>query len=230
MPSAASLPSKAQPAAGGDADPPTRQRILDAATALYAEHGFDNVSLRQITQRAAVNLAAVNYHFGGKEQLTAEVVSARLNPINRQRLELLSAAEDLADGGPVSLRAIMRAFLGPIFSFVQADEDSNRIHLKLMGRCMSHQDLPLTETALPLFREISQRYPAAIKRTLPELPVEVIQWRLLFSVGAVANALLKGDLLHRLTDGHSRRLGADMVMQEAVEFCTSGLRAPWQPL
>ena len=47
----------------------TKQRILDVAEALFAEHGFAGTSLRQVTSRADVNIAAVNYHFGSKENL-----------------------------------------------------------------------------------------------------------------------------------------------------------------
>ncbi|MCA3844458.1 MAG: helix-turn-helix transcriptional regulator, partial [Burkholderia sp.] len=47
----------------------TKARILDAAEDLFIEHGFEAMSMRQITSRAAVNLAAVNYHFGSKEAL-----------------------------------------------------------------------------------------------------------------------------------------------------------------
>jgi len=207
----------------------TRLRILEAATALHAEHGFDNVSLRQITRAANVNLAAVNYHFGSKDNLTAEVIASRVNPINQQRLDLLTSAEQLADGEPVPLKAIVRAFLTPMFSFLTSDPGASAMNLKLMGRCMSHRDLPMTESSLPLFRQVTQRYPAAVKRTLPDVPAEVIQWRLLFSVGVVAHAMLHADLLDRITEGASRRLDADDVMQQAVDFCTAGLRAAWQP-
>lgn len=47
----------------------TKARILDAAEDLFVEHGFEAMSMRQITSRAAVNLAAVNYHFGSKEEI-----------------------------------------------------------------------------------------------------------------------------------------------------------------
>ncbi len=221
-----------KPAASDTADnrdAPTRCRILEAATALYAEHGFDNVSLRQITRAAGVNLASVNYHFGSKDNLAAEVIASRVNPINRQRLDLLTSAEQLTDGEPVPLKAIVRAFLSPMFSFVASDPEAGPMNLKLMGRCMSQRDLPMSEASLPLFREVTRRYPDAVKRTLPDLPVEVIQWRMLFSVGVVAHAMLHADLLNRITGGASSRLDPDTVMQQAVDFCTAGLRASWQP-
>jgi TetR/AcrR family transcriptional regulator, regulator of cefoperazone and chloramphenicol sensitivity len=57
------------------ADPdPTRRRILEAAGPLFAAAGFDATSVRDITQAAATNVAAVNYHFRSKEDLYVETV------------------------------------------------------------------------------------------------------------------------------------------------------------
>ena len=57
-------------------EPDTKDVILDAAEVLFAEYGYDATSLRDLTQEAGVNLAAVNYHFGGKEQLAAAVLAS----------------------------------------------------------------------------------------------------------------------------------------------------------
>ena len=68
----------------------TKARILDAAEELFMEHGFEATSLRQITATARVNLAAVNYHFGSKEDLFEAVLTRRLDPMNQERLALLT--------------------------------------------------------------------------------------------------------------------------------------------
>ena len=70
-----------------------RDRILDAAEILFAEQGFEVVSLRQITTQAAVNLAAVNYYFGSKEGLIMDVLARVVGPINERRLAMLDEAE-----------------------------------------------------------------------------------------------------------------------------------------
>ena len=70
----------------------TKQRILEAAEALFAQHGFAGASLRQVTAAAKVNLAAVNYHFGSKEKLIEEVFRRRLDELNRRRLAALADA------------------------------------------------------------------------------------------------------------------------------------------
>ncbi len=81
----------------------TRERILNASESLFAELGFDGVSLRMITQRAGVELALANYHFGPKKDLFSAVVERRaleLNEARRTALESLGptpALEDLID-------------------------------------------------------------------------------------------------------------------------------------
>ena len=67
----------------------TKERILDVAETLFMEHGYEATSLRAITAAADVNLAAVNYHFGSKEELFQSVLTRRLDPMNQRRLELL---------------------------------------------------------------------------------------------------------------------------------------------
>ncbi len=69
----------------------TKERILDAAEALFMEHGFEATSLRSITAAADVNLAAVNYHFGSKEELFQAVLTRRLDPMNQRRARAADA-------------------------------------------------------------------------------------------------------------------------------------------
>src|SRR5205807_225879 len=90
----------------------TKQRILDSAERLFAEHGFEGTSLRAIIADAKVNLAAIHYHYHSKEALLDAVILRRLAPVNRERLELLDACEQ---AGPPSLEAVLEAFLAPAF-------------------------------------------------------------------------------------------------------------------
>src|SRR6202790_460669 len=90
----------------------TRGAILSAAERLYADRGFADVTLREIVAAAEVNLAAVNYHFGSKDELIAELFVTRSLATNRERLNELKAAE-FAGGGRASIDAILRALVGP---------------------------------------------------------------------------------------------------------------------
>ena len=70
-----------------------KSKILDVAEELFGEEGLDRVSIRNITDKAKVNLAAINYHFGCKEDLIAAVFERRVVPVNNARLAALDVAE-----------------------------------------------------------------------------------------------------------------------------------------
>src|SRR6187401_3770986 len=84
----------------------TKSRILDVAEHLFMEHGFEATSLRGLTSSAGVNLAAVNYHFGSKEELFQAVLTRRLDPMNQERIELLDRIEREGVGRVLSCEKI----------------------------------------------------------------------------------------------------------------------------
>ena len=90
--------------------PSVRKRLMDASEQLFAEHGWNAVSIRTIVTAAGVNLAALHYHFGSKEQLLSEIFAARAKPIAEERMRLL--AEINLDHAP-SIERILEAFLRP---------------------------------------------------------------------------------------------------------------------
>ena len=91
--------------------PNTRQKILDAAEKLFARHGFESTSLRSIIASAGVNLAAIHYHFRGKEGLIRAVIERRFAPVNDERLRLLAEYENRAEGQALLVEEILDAFL-----------------------------------------------------------------------------------------------------------------------
>ena len=97
----------------------TRSAILAAAERLYADRGFGDVTLRDIVAEANVNLAAVNYHFGSKDELIAELFVTRSLATNRERLNELKAAEEQG-GGRAPIEAIMLALVGPTSARIMA--------------------------------------------------------------------------------------------------------------
>src|SRR5262245_36438774 len=87
----------------------TRMRLLDAAELLFAEHGFRGASVRDITQQAGCNLAAVNYHFGGKVNLYREVVLRRLAALRAGRIESVKRAMNRT-GREATVEELVEAF------------------------------------------------------------------------------------------------------------------------
>src|SRR6266498_56063 len=112
----------------------TKERILDAAEALFMEHGFEATTLRAITAAAGVNLAAVNYHFGSKEELFQAVLTRRLDRMNQERVDLLSRFEDAAGEAPVACEKILTALFVPALRIARDPERGGSNFLRLLGR------------------------------------------------------------------------------------------------
>src|SRR2546426_7070475 len=91
----------------------TRTRILDAAEELFMQHGIEGASMRMLTAKAGVNLAAVNYHFGSKHALIEAVFRRRLDPMNVARNAELDKLEGEAPGRGLAAQSIIRAFIRP---------------------------------------------------------------------------------------------------------------------
>jgi len=84
----------------------THQKLLDAAEKLFAERGFDGVSVRDITGSAGVNLGSLTYHFGTKEKLFAEIITRKSEPLVQIGRSIVHSRKT----PPEKLTAIMEAY------------------------------------------------------------------------------------------------------------------------
>src|SRR5258706_3945051 len=125
----------------------TKARILDAAEQLFMEHGFEATSLRSLTAAAGVNLAAVHYHFGSKEELFQAVLTRRLDPMNVERIKLLERIELESAGRAPSCEKILFVMLIPALK-VARDENPGRKYLLRLVR-------PAYADAAPLIRHFA---------------------------------------------------------------------------
>src|ERR1700735_7655 len=96
----------------------TKRKLLDAAERMFAEHGYGAVSLRQIIAEAGVNLAAIHYHFGSKQELLDEVIMRRGGPVNRERLERWERLQ-AQPGAQPAVEQVLEAFLMPMAEAAQ---------------------------------------------------------------------------------------------------------------
>src|SRR3954471_17969486 len=127
-------------------DSDTKTRILDAAEQLFTEQGFEATSLRSLTTAAGVNLAAVNYHFGTKEELFQAVLTRRLDPMNQERIELLERVERQAGGKPATVEKVIFAMLIPALRIARdeaREELPARARARLRRPGAVHPALPL---------------------------------------------------------------------------------------
>ncbi|MDQ6646763.1 MAG: TetR family transcriptional regulator [Pseudomonadota bacterium] len=172
--------------------PDTRQRLLDAAEWLFIEQGYEAMSLRHITTKAGANLAAVNYHFGSKEALIRELLSQRLNRLNQERLQLLSAGESLGTGAS-GATAILGMLFVPAFR-LSYGSTSGPAFMRLLGRVYSDPSPFIRSYLDQHYKSISGRFFEAFSKALPALPRHELGLRLHFALKAISGMLAGEDM------------------------------------
>ncbi len=204
----------------------TKQRILEAAEALFAEEGLSSTSLRRITTRAGVNLAAVNYHFGGKDELIKSVFSCRIERLNRERLRRLDHIEQRG----LEVDGILTAFIAPALELAQDTRDGGNRFMKLLGRSYTGPYAFLREYIHDLFAEVMARFKQAFVTALPDIPREELFWRLHFVLGAMSYTLASNDVNKVLTDCEVfNPEEPNRVLVRLIPFLSAGLKAPLPP-
>ena len=219
------MPRKAVALDATSAD--TKTRILDAAERLFVEHGFEATSLRSLTSAAGVNLAAVNYHFGSKEELFQAVLTRRLDPMNQERIELLARVEREAAGRPLSCEKILFAMLIPALRLARDEKRGGKDFLRLVGRAYADPAPFIRQFLSEQYAEMIGRYKEAFQKALPHLSRHELTWRLHFVMGAHSYTLAGTDALKlfaQVTPGEKDN--DELLLQRLAPFLVAGLKAP----
>ncbi|PJK15504.1 TetR family transcriptional regulator [Lysobacteraceae bacterium NML07-0707] len=197
----------------------TKDRILNAAEALFAEQGFSATSLREVTSRADVNIAAVNYHFGSKENLVNEVFRRRMDEMSQARLTLLKAAEAEQPG---QIEAILRAFIIPALGV--STERGGVAFIRVIARAYAEKNDSLRTFLSARYGHVLREFAKALTPCLPGISKEQLYWRLDFVIGALTYAMSDFGVIKR-PSGISEAAHRERATQELIAFAVAGLRA-----
>ncbi|HUD42288.1 MAG TPA: TetR/AcrR family transcriptional regulator [Dokdonella sp.] len=198
----------------------TRQRILGAAEELFARHGFAGASLRQVTASAKVNLAAVNYHFGSKENLIEEVFRRRLDELNARRTELLAQCRERVD---LSLEDVLDAFVRPALELSLSDA-GGAAFVRVLARAYAEHDERLRRFLSDNYGHVLKEFAVVFARLLPQLDKEELYWRLDIVSGALTYAMADFGVLKRRGDV-SEQEHRERTASHLIRFAAAGLRA-----
>src|SRR6202158_3700311 len=177
----------------------TRTAILSAAERLYADRGFADVTLRDIVAAADVNLAAVNYHFGSKDELIAELFVTRSIATNRERLIELKAAEEKG-GGRATIDQILRALVGPPLPGCLGPDREGSTAARFMIRASIESVPPIRRIRN---REIDhlRKFAAAMRRSMPGRDDAELYWGLHFALAMSHHTIREKERLTKLSEG-----------------------------
>lgn len=197
----------------------TKERILHAAEDLFAQHGFAGTSLRQVTSRADVNIAAVNYHFGSKENLVQEVFKHRMDEMSQKRLIALS--ETIARD-PADLNGILLAFIQPALALTLDRHGASFV--RVLARAYAEKNDGLRNFLSENYGQVLREFAKAIAACLPQLSKEELYWRMDFTAGALTYAMADFGLIRR-QPGVSEKAHCEKAAQHLITFAQAGLRA-----
>ncbi|MCW5593203.1 MAG: TetR family transcriptional regulator [Burkholderiales bacterium] len=205
----------------------TKSRILDAAELLFMEHGFEATSLRQLTAAAGVNLAAVNYHFGSKEELFQAVLTRRLDPMNQERIDLLARYEREAGSKPLTCEKILSAMLIPALRLSRDEKRGGKHFLRVLGRAYADPAPFIRNFLSAQYAGMIARFKEAFLKALPHLTKQELTWRLHFVMGALSYTLAGTDSLKLMLQVITNDQDNDeLLLQRLAPFLAAGLKAP----
>ena len=199
----------------------TRTAILNAAERLYADRGFGDVTLRDIVAAANVNLAAVNYHFGSKDELIAELFVTRSIATNRERLNELKKAEE-AGGGRADIASILRALVGPPLRGCLGPDNERSAAARFMIRASIESVPPIRRIKN---REIDhlRKFAAAMRRSLPGRDAVGLYWGLHFSLAMAHQTIRDSERLTKLSEGSCDLDDVEAIIERIVAVSAMAL-------
>lgn len=216
-------------ASAADRDGEPRLRIFAAAEAVFAKRGFDAATLREITEAAGVNIAAVNYYFSSKEELVRQVLDRRMTPYTAARLAALDARLAAAEGAPLSVADIVEVMVRPIVE-LSRDEDGGRSLIRLLLQVRARPSEDTIRVFIDRVDPLVHRFVDALQAAAPHLSRADIYWRYNFAIGSVMQVLADADpisfRLRRQSDGACDTTDDAAIVRELVAFVASGFLGP----
>jgi len=202
----------------------TVQRILDTAVELFAEKGFEHASVRDITQAAGVNLAAINYHFGSRDELIHAVAERYLTPLCRDMERQLDDYE--ASSTELSLEDLLELMIRSMLKAVEQDTQGVCLFMRLVSQAYLSSDDTLRSFLDRRYGSNFRRFLQQLNLKVPMLSQSEFYWRCHFLVGAAVLPLAR----HGLLSGHEQTLlglqaSETEVFHRLVAFLAAGFRS-----
>lgn len=202
----------------------TQLKIIDTAEHLFACHGIHTTTLRMITSSAKVNLAAVNYHFGNKENLIQAVLLRRLIPLNNERQQQLEHVlhEAEATNQPANAKQILHSFIMPTILFGRQNE-AGKDFMTIVSTMMMNPHNEFRQLFISIMTPLLKQLLQALAKALPNIPPSTLYLRLQFSLGAMMFSMREIDI--PLSVQHVNN-DNEMLIEEITSFVSIGMEQP----
>lgn len=202
----------------------TRDRILDAAEALFAQRGFEGVSVRQIMRRADADVSLAYYHFDSKQDLFDQVMLRRAETLNSLRLDALDAVERRHSDDAPSVEEIIGAFTNPLLELLASEHEAWKHYFQLIAQINSSTEWG-GELMTRYFDPLVSRFIDALRKALPGCTEEDLYWSYHFLSGALTLTFAETGRIDNLSGGVCRSSDMQSIAERMPAFLAAGFRA-----
>ncbi len=202
---------------------PKRERILDVAEELFALHGFDGVTIRQIAAGAEVDVALASYHFGKKLELFQAVFERRAMLLNNSRRDALHACQKEAGKKGPTVEQIIESFLRPL-ELAQETGDAGWRHYLALVAYVNNSPYWGPRMMSSAFDPLVGEYIEALRKALPKARDESLYWCYHNLSGALTLTLAQTGRIDRLSGGKCLSSDFQAAYDHMIPFVAAGFR------
>ncbi|MEP0200907.1 MAG: TetR/AcrR family transcriptional regulator [Halioglobus sp.] len=199
------------------------ERILDVAEELFAMHGYDGVTVRQIANKAGVDVALPSYHFGKKLDLFNAVFKRRAVELNESRLSALRNCQNNAGEEGPTVEQIIEAFLRPL-EIAQETGDQGWTNYLALIAYVNNSPYWGRKMMSKLFDKLVREFIAALRKALPEARDEDLYWCYHNLSGALTLTLAQTGRIDKLSGGKCRSSDFEAAYDHLIPFSAAGFR------
>lgn len=201
----------------------TKAKIMDVAEALFAEHGFNDTSLRTITTKANVNLASVNYHFGDKKTLVRAVLNRYLEAFMP---ELEKSLIKLNKQSNYQMTEVFNTLTQPLLSLDKVRPNGASRFMLLTGRGYTDVQGHLRWFITTRYSSVLNLFTDSVKKANPALDAETLFWRLHFTLGTCVFTMSSSKALAEIAfNSYGKKVDSDVVIKQLIPFLAAGVAA-----
>ncbi|MFA5423567.1 MAG: TetR family transcriptional regulator [Phycisphaerae bacterium] len=200
----------------GDSTHGPTDRLLDAAERLFCERGFEGTSVRDLTKAADCNVAAVNYHFGNKENLYEQMFRRHLNEVFEEHQENI---ERVMNGQEKNLERFLEFLVRTALVKLTA-ADSQIPLMKLVVREILNPQLKQKLVALDIAKEFLEKISECLQKLVPQLDKKLATMCTFSIQGMLLHPMLFFDLYNKLF----WEMDIDELTGQTVKFAAAGIR------
>ncbi len=202
----------------------TKEKILDVAESLFAEHGFNDTSLRTITSKANVNLASVNYHFGDKKTLVRAVLNRYLEAFMPS---VKHALIELNKKNHFTMEEVFEALRTPMLSLSDVRPNGTSRFMSLIGRGYTDVQGHLRWFIKTRYDEVLSLFISSVLKANPELNSQDVFWRLHFTLGTCVFTMASSTALTEIAESDfDARVDSEQILNQLIPYLSAGVAAP----